>query len=505
MSGNEESATSAMLAGRYRMGELIGRGGMGSVWLAEDTVIGRPVAIKEVRLPDGLPEAERAVLSERVMREARTAGRLSDAGIVTVYDVVFSGGRSYIVMEYVPARTLAEIVQAEGPLPPDRVVGLAEQVLAGLDFAHAAGVVHRDVKPSNILVTADGRVKLTDFGIAQAVDDPRLTSSGALIGSPAFMAPERISEGSRGGVTPASDLWSLGATLFQAVEGRPPFERGNTAATLHAIMTEVPYLSRCAGPLASVIMGLLVVNPAGRLTSAQAHGLLARAVERPAPTTAPPGGGTLVAGPPSTARYDGPPPTLRGEGPPVTARSGGRTGLVVVAAIVVLAAAFAGGVVADRALSTSGRPGNWVAPLTYGSGGQIPLFGLDSGQCDSGQIRAGRRFPSETVVDCGQPHDFEVFGEVAYDTDAKIGYPGYDELAADAQSSCTIDFDNKQISVPDRASALKYTAVVPSAKSWGADRSTDDSDSDDADRSIYCILYRSDNTQLSHPVATPTD
>ena len=260
-----------LVAGRYAVLGELGRGGIGVVWRAEDRVIGRQVALKELGVPPGLAERERAAFTERVLREARTAGRLNDPAIVTVYDVVPEDGAMFIVMELVEATTLADLVTRDGPLPPDRAGALALAVLSALETAHAAGIVHRDVKPSNIMMLADGRVKLADFGIAQAMDDPSLTATGGVMGSPGYMAPE-LFHGAKPG--PASDLWSLGAMLFHVVEGRAPFHRDTTAATLHAIMYEDPVLTRCQGPLATVIMGLLVHSVADRLTAPQVRELL---------------------------------------------------------------------------------------------------------------------------------------------------------------------------------------------------------------------------------------
>src|SRR5699024_6897236 len=248
-----------IVAQRYALLDELGRGGMGTVWRGEDRTIGRKVAVKELRGPDDPDEA--GVFQERVLREVRTGGRINDPAVVTVYDVVTEGPATYIVMELVEAPTLSELVAAQGALPPSRVAAVGQQVLSALRAAHEAGIVHRDVKPGNIMVGANGRVKLTDFGIAQAVDDPRLTTSGNLVGSPAFMAPERVA-GSE--AVPASDLWSLGAALYFAAEGIVAFERTSTAATLHAIMNEVPYLTRTQGPLASAIMGLLIAGPEAR-------------------------------------------------------------------------------------------------------------------------------------------------------------------------------------------------------------------------------------------------
>jgi hypothetical protein len=269
------------IANRYAVLEEIGRGGMGIVWLAEDRTIGRRVAIKELRVPGGVPPQERTVFEARVLREARAAGRLNDPGVVTVHDVLQEDGATYIVMELVEAPTLADLVAREGPLPQDRVARLAEPLLSALQAAHAAGVVHRDVKPSNILVLPNGRVKLTDFGIAQSTDDTRLTSSGAVIGSPAYIAPERL----HGDETDArSDLWALGAVLFFAVEGSSPFERPTTAATIAAVLKDKPELTRCDGPLASVITGLLDAAPEARPTAAEVNAQLAQATQRPTST-----------------------------------------------------------------------------------------------------------------------------------------------------------------------------------------------------------------------------
>src|SRR5215212_774301 len=218
-----------VIGGRYVVLGELGRGGMGVVWRAEDRVMGRHVAVKELHLPAGLGAEERRLFRERLLREARTAGRLNHPGIVTVYDVVTDGGVDHIVMELIEARTLADVVADSGPLDERSALTLARQLVDALGAAHDNGVVHRDVKPSNVMLGARGRVTLTDFGIAQAADDPRLTTTGSLVGSPGYLAPERL-EGQP--ATPASDLWSLGATLYHAVEGNSPFTRESTAATI---------------------------------------------------------------------------------------------------------------------------------------------------------------------------------------------------------------------------------------------------------------------------------
>ncbi|MFI6675889.1 protein kinase [Kribbella sp. NPDC050470] len=264
-----------LLAGRYRLLDRLGRGGMGIVWRARDELLGRPVAVKEVVVPPELPEEEREVLRRRTFREAQSAARLTHPNVVTMYDVVEEDGRPWLVMELVPSRTLRQVIHERGRLPWREVAGIGLEVLAALQAARSAGVLHRDVKPSNVLLADDGRVVLTDFGIASLEGDASLTRSGALVGSPAFIAPERVQ--ARGAV-PESDLWSLGATLYTAVEGRSPFDRGSALPTLAAAVTEPPDPAHHAGPLWPVIEGLLSKDPAARMTAAEATRLLRLAV-----------------------------------------------------------------------------------------------------------------------------------------------------------------------------------------------------------------------------------
>ncbi|HEX4221806.1 MAG TPA: serine/threonine-protein kinase [Pseudonocardiaceae bacterium] len=285
---HDNPAGGRIVAGRYAVLGELGRGGMGTVWRARDQVIGRQVALKELRIPPGLSGVEHDTFVQRVLREARTAGALNDPAIVTVHDVVPEGGAMYIVMELIEAENLADLVARTGPLDPRRVSDIGLQVLSALTTAHGAGIVHRDVKPSNIMLLPGDRVKLTDFGIAQGRDDPSLTATGGVMGSPGYMAPE-LFQGRP--PSPAADLWSLGATLFHVVEGRAPFERGNTAATLHAILYEEPHLNRVRGPLADAITGLLVHKVEQRLTAGRVRDLLAagmttRAVAAPSPSEA---------------------------------------------------------------------------------------------------------------------------------------------------------------------------------------------------------------------------
>ena len=250
-----------LVAGRYRLGAVLGRGAMGTVWSAHDEVLGRAVAVKEVLLPPGIPDAEADLLRERSLREARAIAALSHPNVVTLYDVARDGGVPFVVMELVASDSLAELLRT-GPLPADQVTAIGAAVAAALQAAHAASITHRDVKPGNVLVAHDGRIKLTDFGIARNPADQTMTATGLMLGSPAYIAPE-VASGAP--VSPAADLWGLGATLFAAVEGRPPYDAGDPLATVSSVvLDEVPTPS-CSGPLAEVIGGLMVKDPAQRM------------------------------------------------------------------------------------------------------------------------------------------------------------------------------------------------------------------------------------------------
>ncbi|WP_436756913.1 protein kinase domain-containing protein [Streptosporangium sp. V21-05] len=269
-----------IIGARYRLLERIGRGGMGTVWRARDEVLGREVAVKEVIPSPDLTEPEREVFTVRTLREARAAGRIGHPGVATVYDVIEEYGRPWIVMQLVDSRTLGAVIREDGPLPPMRVARIGLEVLGALLAAHHAGVLHRDVKPDNVLIAADGRAVLTDFGIAVLEGDSSITRTGSLIGTPAFIAPERASGGP---AEFASDLWSLGVTLHVAVEGRSPFERAHPLATLSAVMHQEPSPMRFAGPLAPVIYGLLHKDPARRMSAREVQIQLTSLVNGTAP------------------------------------------------------------------------------------------------------------------------------------------------------------------------------------------------------------------------------
>nr|WP_278249086.1 serine/threonine-protein kinase [Streptosporangium minutum] len=261
-----------VLAGRYRLQAPLGEGGMGLVWRAWDELLRQTVAVKEVSLSTGLTSRDREERLRRTLREARTAATLrGHPGIVTVYDVVEEDGLPWIVMELVDGPSMAQVIRAEQRLPEDRVARIGLQVISALAAAEAAGVVHRDVKPANILLTG-GRAVLTDFGISAAAHETTdLTGTGQLLGTPAYLAPEQI-EGER--ASAASDLWAVGVTLYEAVEGRRPFERESTAATIAAIVNLPPAPARHVDRLRPVIDGLLRKDPAERLTAGQATALL---------------------------------------------------------------------------------------------------------------------------------------------------------------------------------------------------------------------------------------
>jgi hypothetical protein len=257
-------ATRKKVAGRYILLETLGKGGMGAVWRARDEVLKRDIALKEVEVPLDVQGTAGSDINERVLREARAAARLSHPSATTVYDVIEEDGRTFIAMELVDAPTLGALVDRHGPLEPDEVARIGLSLLDALDAAHAVGMVHRDVKPDNVMVTDAGRVKLTDFGIASVKGDPKLTMSGVILGSPSYMAPEQADGKAAGRAT---DLWALGATLYYAVEGRPPFKKDSPIATLAAVVGEpVPRTSR-AGALGPIVEALLAKDPSSRPSS----------------------------------------------------------------------------------------------------------------------------------------------------------------------------------------------------------------------------------------------
>ncbi|MFJ3498273.1 serine/threonine-protein kinase [Streptomyces sp. NPDC086091] len=348
---SERPGSERVIAGRYRLLSPLGEGGMGTVWRARDEVLNREVAVKEVRAPAGLPVSDVERLYARLEREAWAAARVADRNVVTVYDVVTEDGRPWIVMELVRGVSLAELLDAEGPLEPARAAAIGAEVLSALRSAHGAGVLHRDVKPANVLMSNDGRVVLTDFGIATVEGTSAITMTGEVIGSPEFLAPERALGRTPG---PESDLWSLGVLLYAAVEGNSPFRQTTPLSTLRAIVDEELPPPHRAGALAPVIEGLLRKDPAQRLPAETAEAdlrLVAAGGDPRAVTTRIAPYPPTVTGRPPTARTE--PVTRPTPAPPVPPgqdRTGtspgpdrsGRTAGVLVAGVVALALAVAG-------------------------------------------------------------------------------------------------------------------------------------------------------------------
>ncbi|MEW2254470.1 serine/threonine-protein kinase [Streptomyces sp. NPDC047869] len=342
---SEEPGRERVIAGRYRLLSPLGEGGMGTVWRARDEVLHREVAVKEVRAPAGLPASDIERMYARLEREAWAAARVADRNVVTVYDVALEGGRPWIVMELVRGLSLADRLDGEGPLPPARAAHIGAEVLAALRAAHAAGVLHRDVKPANVLLAEDGRVVLTDFGIATVEGSSALTMTGEVIGSPEFLAPERALGRTPG---PESDLWSLGVLLYAAVEGSSPFRQNTPLSTLRAVVDEELPPPRLAGPPAPVIEGLLRKDPAERLPAEQAERdlrIVAAGGTAAAGAAASPYATTLAARPrrpsptpPMPLPAGNPEPGTTAAGP----ERGRRAGPVLVAGLVAVLLAVAG-------------------------------------------------------------------------------------------------------------------------------------------------------------------
>nr|WP_042185701.1 serine/threonine-protein kinase [Kibdelosporangium sp. MJ126-NF4]CEL16833.1 serine/threonine protein kinase [Kibdelosporangium sp. MJ126-NF4]CTQ91939.1 serine/threonine protein kinase [Kibdelosporangium sp. MJ126-NF4] len=505
-------------AGRYRVLDELGRGGMGVVWLAEDLTIGRRVAVKELHLPQGIAPQERQVFEERVLREARTAGRLSDPGIVTVHDVVREHGSTFIVMELIEAPNLAEVVEQHGPMPVEQVLTIAEQVLSALETAHAAGIVHRDVKPSNVMVAPNGRVKLTDFGIAQSIGDSKLTQSGTLIGSPTYISPERLLGQD---ASPASDLWALGATLFYAAEGFGAYDRPSTPASIQAIMNERAVVRRAHGPLADLIMGLLDPDPLTRLTGGQVRYLIDQVRQR---TSAAP---QLVVPQHAGAQLAG---SHRETTKQLPRKS---RGLVVAVAVIALLSVVGGillftGVIGPSKNTASGsssgtseeqkpaepgtseakdepadqttsktketavdapaqsRPKAFQKTRTYGHDGEITNATVveygEKGSCYNGLDL------NEPLLDCADAHDTEIFGQIQLNYDSG-DYPGQDKLLKESEDGCVGAFG--ELKADNKDTTFKFWTLVPTKTAW----------EDSRRRKALCVVAKADGGKLTGTVA----
>ncbi|ATW50078.1 serine/threonine-protein kinase [Streptomyces peucetius] len=332
MEHTRSADTGLLLAGRYRLGETIGRGGMGKVWRAHDELLHRVVAVKELTAGLYVSEADRAVLHARTQKEARAAARISHPGVVTVHDVLEHDARPWIVMQYVDGPSLADAAKEPGRIDEREAARIGLDVLRALGAAHTAGVLHRDIKPANVLLGRDGRALITDFGIAAIEGDATITRTGEIVGSIDYLAPERVRGQDPG---PASDLWSLGATLYTAVEGTSPFRRSSPLSTMQAVVDDEPPVPVRAGRLRPVILALLRKDPAARPSVAEAERMLTQAMEGEEAT-----GRTVVP----TQRMPRPAPAPESPAaPPAGAASRRRVGRIRRAVLVVVLAAVVGG------------------------------------------------------------------------------------------------------------------------------------------------------------------
>lgn len=338
-------AVSELVAGHYRVVRPVAEGGMSRVWLAADAADGRQVAVKQCAPPDGLTAEEQDLVRSWTLREARAFARVDHPNVIRILEVVPDPAGPWIVMEYVPSRSLLQVVRESGPLPPARVAAIGLAVLDGLNAAGRAGVLHLDVKPGNVLVADDGRIVLNDFGPAVTEQGiGALAGAGIIVGSPRYVAPERLFDGVS---TAQADLWSLGATLYYAVEGRPPYLRATPAATLRALADTTPDPPHRAGPLTAVLEGLLQRVPDARITAAETEAELRAIIGEPA----------RPAEPPRPAV-----PEVPSRGRALRRRAVLVVGAVAVAAALANAAAGAGPAAEGRPTGTSGPRGRAAAP-----------------------------------------------------------------------------------------------------------------------------------------------
>ncbi|MFD5617788.1 serine/threonine-protein kinase [Streptomyces yangpuensis] len=388
----------ALIAGRYRLLSRLGEGGMGTVWRAHDETLHREVAVKEVRAPAGLGSDDVTRMYGRLEREAWAAARIHDRSVITVHDVVVADDRPWIVMELIRGQSLADLLRAGGPLPPRQAARIGAEVLGALRAAHAAGVEHRDVKPANVLLSDDGRVVLSDFGIAMVEGSTALTMTGEVVGSPEYLPPERALGRSSG---PESDLWSLGVLLYAAVEGISPFRHDTALSTLRAVVEQEPPTPTRAGPLTPVIAGLLRKEPAERTPAAEVAAALGdiaggadgtTAVSRTLPTAGEtdaavarlPQDATAAASAPSAGRPAG---RRAASAPPRKHRAAAFVAVGAVACLLIaggLAYAFAGNGDGDGDGDAAGSGG------TGGTGVRVSVAGTNTTYTGSCPVPEGR-------------------------------------------------------------------------------------------------------------------
>lgn len=441
---SSEADPGRVLVNRYRLDEVIGEGGMGRVWRGTDVLLDRPVAVKELTTPPHLPAHEVEVLRTRMLREARSAAQLSHPAIITVFDVAEEDGRPWIVMELVDGPSLGDVIRDRGPITIERAASIGEQTAAGLAEAHGHGIVHRDIKPGNVLIAGNDRAVLTDFGIAHLDGSTHLTSTGLLIGSPSYLAPE-IAHGRS--ATPASDMWALGITLYQAVEGTLPFDRPTPMATLTAIVTQDLPETPNAGALRPVLEALCEKRPEDRPSVTEVRSLLLgiRDAERTSSSlTATAVAAPLSAGPSEPAPEDEPewnPVTNSGtvdrtvnaaESAPAKAtatpagsgaavgtprrdrRKRSRVGVLVATAVVFVLLV---GAAVTTVFVSANRPGDVAAP----AGGSASEEGSDSDQDDeaaaggTGEESAPAEEPSPDDAEASEDDEAEAEGEDDWD------------------------------------------------------------------------------------------
>lgn len=438
---------------RYALLEEIGRGGMGVVWHGEDRLIQRPVAIKEISVPRNLTAQDRDSSIRRLLREIRGAGRINHPAVVTVHDVLWDSdaGVVYIVMEFVDGSSLAEVLDRFGPMRPEWAAAIALEVLDALHTAHRIGIVHRDVKPSNILLpTARSRAKLADFGLAWMQEDTRLTRSDMIMGSPAYLSPEQISGDS---VSTATDLWQLGVTIYSMLSGRSPFSRSEQQAGLYAVVSYSPPKLDCGEPLASTIAGLLDKRPERRPDADDLRGVLQQyAVDE---RTGPQERTTSVRRRRAPRR---------------------RTALVVTGTALAIAAALVGGIAIGGFVATGDAGGDGVANparivndsvVTWNSqihdGSPNPEdvdlteTGAGNAWCANGAARPGGQMDS---VECSRPHDMEVFDGIQLAKGA--AYPS----SAEVRKKCRERFASYRNNPWLQGREVEITALPPATERW---------------------------------------
>ncbi|MFV8128977.1 serine/threonine-protein kinase [Streptomyces syringium] len=355
------AAPEGLIAGRYRLGPRIGRGGMGTVWRANDELLAREVAVKELHVDDELSATEAQAHRDRTLREARTVAQIKHPNVIVLHDIVEQDGRPWIVMELVDGRALSDRLSAEGPVPAREAARIGVAMLGALRAAHARGVLHRDIKPANVLLEAGtGRVVLTDFGIAQVSGATTITETGAFVGSPEYTAPERMSGGHAG---PESDLWSLGVLLCTALSGASPFHRDSLGGILHAVVYDEIRPPADAGPLLPVVRGLLERDPARRMSADEAERLLRGYLDtgRLAPSARYTPTQRSVPVPPPAPVPDETPQRTSGDPsptcpPPSRSARGGRVRTVMVAAVALTALAGMGAGLAVVLMDRESKP-----------------------------------------------------------------------------------------------------------------------------------------------------